>query len=252
MAFDVNAFAGSPHRRRRRNAVGRVLARRCDDRQVLISTAIRLRCRGIDVKKRRHDGRVVGYSINFGSTRLPSPSSSIRIDVSNTTMTVGSTRLMNKSGSSCAKAVVDHQKAVTTAVIAAAALRRLIERSNRRVIRVVITARPDFQSGYSFACSERFPGGLNHHFPGALVQSSCPRCAIWPRSISVLDVRATVTSTTLRVPRQGRSLQRAASACRFSRAVDFHPGRRCSRSGLAVRPPDRRQPSPARYIGLSI
>jgi hypothetical protein len=39
---------------------------------------------------------------------LPFPSSSIRRDVSNTTMTVGGTRFRKRSGSSCAEAVADH------------------------------------------------------------------------------------------------------------------------------------------------
>ena len=55
-------------------------------------------------------------------------------------MTVGGTRLMKSSGSSCAEAVVDHQNTVATASSAAALFRRLNARSNRPRVRGASTS----------------------------------------------------------------------------------------------------------------
>src|SRR5207253_3189527 len=53
---------------------------------------------------------------------------------------------------------------------------------------------------FIFMLVSALPGVCTAALRARWFNSSWPRCAIWPRSISVPDVRATVTSMTFRVP----------------------------------------------------
>ena len=106
-------------------------------------------------------------------------------------MTVGGTRLMNSSGSSCAEIGVDHQKVNATIATKAPAPRRWnrparVPATRRRS---AVIARPPCAVFIRMFVSV-LPGVCTAALRARWFNSSWPRWAIWPRSISVLDVRA--------------------------------------------------------------